>query len=113
MGVESVKAVGEVCAPGDCEVIAVNSELGVKPSLLNTSPEGDGWLVRLRFSNEPSGLMDQAAYNEHVEAQGISCRGSFGTSRSGWWTGPGRNRGELGRSHTAEPFQCCLKFLIW
>eukprot|EP00927_Polykrikos_kofoidii_P050569 TRINITY_DN44464_c0_g1_i1.p1 TRINITY_DN44464_c0_g1~~TRINITY_DN44464_c0_g1_i1.p1 ORF type:complete len:166 (+),score=27.74 TRINITY_DN44464_c0_g1_i1:65-562(+) len=66
---ESVKAVGEVYAPADCEVVAVNARLGDEPSLVNNEPEGDGWLLKLKITSEPSGLMDRASYAKHCEAE--------------------------------------------
>merc|ERR1712217_751733 len=66
---ESVKAVGEVYAPVDCEVVAVNEALADEPALVNSSPLEDGWLVKVKYSGDVSGLMDQAAYDKHVEAE--------------------------------------------
>merc|ERR1712087_402947 len=66
---ESVKAVGEVYAPVDCEVIEVNESLADEPALVNTSPLEDGWLVKVAYTSEVAGLMDAAAYEKHVEAE--------------------------------------------
>merc|ERR1711948_243406 len=61
---ESVKAVGEVYAPVDCEVVEVNESLSDEPALVNSSPLEDGWLVKVKYNGETSGLMDQAAYDK-------------------------------------------------
>merc|ERR1711920_346304 len=66
---ESVKAVGEVYAPADCEVVAVNETLGEEPALVNSSPEGDGWLVKIKLAGDLSDLLDAAAYEKHVESE--------------------------------------------
>mmetsp|Transcript_19275 Transcript_19275/g.30781 ORF Transcript_19275/g.30781 Transcript_19275/m.30781 type:complete len:160 (-) Transcript_19275:49-528(-) len=66
---ESVKAVGEVYAPVDCEVLAVNEKLSDEPATVNSSPEGDGWLVKLKFTGSTDSLMDVAAYKKHVESE--------------------------------------------
>jgi len=61
---ESVKAVSDIYAPADGEVIAVNEGVVDSPELVNSDPYGAGWLVRVRLT-DPSGLdalMDQAAY---------------------------------------------------
>merc|ERR1712032_1782002 len=58
---ESVKAVGEVYAPVECEVVAVNESLADEPALVNTSPLEDGWLVKVKYSGDLSDLMDQSA----------------------------------------------------
>merc|ERR1712187_438226 len=62
---ESVKAVGEVYAPADCEVVEVNGKLGDEPATVNSSPEADGWLVKVKFSGDLSGLMDRPNYDKH------------------------------------------------
>merc|ERR1711870_79361 len=62
---ESVKAVGEVYAPVDCEVSAVNEALSDEPALVNNSPLEDGWLVKLKCSGDASDMMDAAAYEKH------------------------------------------------
>merc|ERR1712083_911945 len=66
---ESVKAVGEVYAPVDCEVIEVNESLADEPALVNSSPQGDGWLIKVKVTGDLSDLMDVEAYQKHVEAQ--------------------------------------------
>jgi glycine cleavage system H protein len=62
--VESVKAVSDVIAPLSGEVIAVNDALTDDPEKINDDPYGDGWLVKVRLSDqsETSSLMDAAAY---------------------------------------------------
>merc|ERR1712187_806442 len=65
----SVKAVGEVYSPVDCEVLAVNEALADEPALVNSSPFEDGWLVKIKCNGEASGMMDAAAYEKHIEAE--------------------------------------------
>ncbi len=65
---ESVKAVSDIYAPADGEVIAVNDEVVSSPELVNSDPYGAGWLVRVRLTN-PAGLddlMDQPAYTAYL-----------------------------------------------
>lgn len=64
--VESVKATSDVyCAlPG--EVIEVNPRLEEDPSLLNSDPYGEGWLIKVRVS-DPSAfetLMPASEYDQ-------------------------------------------------
>merc|ERR1719387_3338680 len=66
---ESVKAVGEVYAPLSCEVIEANSILSDEPALVNKKAESDGWLVKVKISGAPEGMMDRAAYDAHVAAE--------------------------------------------
>eukprot|EP00933_Yihiella_yeosuensis_P005047 TRINITY_DN109465_c0_g1_i1.p1 TRINITY_DN109465_c0_g1~~TRINITY_DN109465_c0_g1_i1.p1 ORF type:complete len:162 (+),score=35.01 TRINITY_DN109465_c0_g1_i1:79-564(+) len=66
---ESVKAVGEVYAPTSCEVVEVNEKLGDEPALINSSPQEEGWLMKVKFSGDVSSLMDSAAYEKHLESE--------------------------------------------
>ena len=66
--VESVKAASDVYAPADGEITAVNEALSADPSLVNTSPAGEGWLWKQTIADESQleGLMDEAAYKAHI-----------------------------------------------
>jgi glycine cleavage system H protein len=63
--VESVKAVSDVIAPLSGEIVEVNTALAEKPETINDDPYGEGWLVRVKLSDdgEKDGLMDAAAYS--------------------------------------------------
>ena len=67
--VESVKAVSPLYAPLAGEIVAVNSALGGEPELVNTSPMGDGWMIRLRPDDAAAvdALMDAEAYAKFVD----------------------------------------------
>ncbi len=69
--VESVKAASEVFAPVSGEVVEVNSPLADNPGLVNESATGDGWFVKIRFTDpsELDGLMDEDAYQKFVQGQ--------------------------------------------
>jgi glycine cleavage system H protein len=66
--VESVKAASDVYAPADGEVTEVNDKLSSDPALVNSAPAGDGWLWKMKLSDEGqlSGLMDEAAYQKLI-----------------------------------------------
>lgn len=49
--VESVKSASPIFAPLAGELTEVNLELEDAPELMNTSPYGDGWIVKMRLSN--------------------------------------------------------------
>eukprot|EP00931_Biecheleriopsis_adriatica_P012182 TRINITY_DN1132_c0_g1_i1.p1 TRINITY_DN1132_c0_g1~~TRINITY_DN1132_c0_g1_i1.p1 ORF type:complete len:171 (+),score=45.20 TRINITY_DN1132_c0_g1_i1:70-582(+) len=66
---ESVKAVGEVYAPVDCEIVEVNDKLSDEPAMVNSSPEEEGWLVKVKFSGGAGELMDRDAYAKHLESE--------------------------------------------
>ena len=65
--IESVKAVSELYAPAGGSVIAVNEALANAPELVNQSPYGNGWMVRVSLSAEPAGLMGAADYAKCCE----------------------------------------------
>ena len=50
--IESVKAVSELYAPVSGEVVESNGALADKPELINDSPYGEGWLMKLRLGDE-------------------------------------------------------------
>lgn len=69
--VESVKAASDIYAPLSGKIVAINEELGDQPSLLNKSPEKDGWLAKIQTEEDSqfNALMDEAAYKAHCEGQ--------------------------------------------
>lgn len=67
--VESVKAASELYSPASGEIIAVNEELDAAPELVNQAPYTEGWMVRIKLSAAPEGLLDAAAYAEHAASE--------------------------------------------
>jgi glycine cleavage system H protein len=67
--VESAKAASDVYAPVGGEVVAANDALASQPDLVNQSPEGEGWFVKLKVANkaEFDALMDEGAYADYVK----------------------------------------------
>jgi glycine cleavage system H protein len=66
--IEAVKAVSELFAPVSGEVLEVNKRLDAEPALVNSSPYGDGWMIKVRLANESEkkDLLDAAAYGKKV-----------------------------------------------
>ena len=62
--VESVKAVSDVIAPLSGEIVEVNLALGDSPDAINNDPYGEGWMVKVRLSDESEKdqLLDAAGY---------------------------------------------------
>jgi glycine cleavage system H protein len=58
-----------IYSPLTGEVIEVNSALESSPDLINKSPEGDGWIVRMRAEvpKELSALMTPDEYEDYEE----------------------------------------------
>ncbi|KAG5467055.1 hypothetical protein LSCM1_01235 [Leishmania martiniquensis] len=65
--VESVKATSNVYSPVNGTVSAVNEKLRDEPGLINQSPEEKGWLIKVKCSEIPKGLMDEAAYKKFLQ----------------------------------------------
>lgn len=66
--VESVKAASDLYAPLSGDVIDVNTELESDPSLINSDPHQDGWLVKIKLSNpsEVEKLLTLAKYKDLI-----------------------------------------------
>jgi glycine cleavage system H protein len=65
--VESVKAASDVYAPISGEVVGVNEELADDPELINADPYGDGWIVRMRPSDDGDESMSPDEYQEFLD----------------------------------------------
>ena len=59
--VESVKAVSDLYAPVDGEVVEVNSSLSERPELINKDPHG-AWMIVLKVAGGGEDLLDAAQY---------------------------------------------------
>lgn len=64
--IESTKSVGELFAPVDGTVTEANQAVVADPSLVNSDPLGDGWLIRVRFTDLPALL----SYDEYTALTG-------------------------------------------
>ncbi|KAJ5067922.1 glycine cleavage system h protein [Anaeramoeba ignava] len=66
--VESVKAVGNFYAPVSGKIISVNSELESTPSLINSQPEDNGWIIEVQLDDksEINQLMNPEQYKKFL-----------------------------------------------
>jgi glycine cleavage system H protein len=69
--VESVKAASDVYAPVSGEIVEVNESLADSPETVNQDAYGEGWLFRLKSSDESemSALMDGDAYETYLATE--------------------------------------------
>jgi glycine cleavage system H protein len=67
--IEAVKAVSDLYCPVEGEIVGVNEALDDDPSLVNSDPYGEGWMVRLKVADPAAveALLDAAAYKDHVD----------------------------------------------
>jgi glycine cleavage system H protein len=66
--VESVKAVSDLYAPVDGEVLEANSAVASNVQLLAEDPYAKGWLIKVRVQSAalPANLLDHDAYQRKV-----------------------------------------------
>lgn len=66
--IEAVKTVSELFAPLSGTIIEVNAKLNDHAELINQDPYGEGWLVKIKFSNagEVNQLLTAAAYQQQI-----------------------------------------------
>ncbi|MEN8374931.1 MAG: glycine cleavage system protein GcvH [Gemmatimonadota bacterium] len=66
--VEAVKAVSDLYMPVGGEVVEMNESLDADPSLVNSDPYGDGWMIKVRVADqsELDALLDGAGYEDHI-----------------------------------------------
>ncbi|ORY83102.1 glycine cleavage H-protein-domain-containing protein [Protomyces lactucae-debilis] len=71
--VESVKSASDIYAPVSGEVLEMNEVLADKPGNLNKGAESDGWLCKVKvtenYESELDALLDEAAYKAHCEGE--------------------------------------------
>ena len=68
--VEAVKTVSDLFAPLSGEVIEFNEALEDEPEKVNTDPYGEGWMVKIKMSDEAqvADLLSVEAYKELIGA---------------------------------------------
>ena len=64
--IESTKSVGELFAPVDGSVVEVNDAVVASPELVNSDPFGEGWLIKVSFTELPTLL----GYDEYTALVG-------------------------------------------
>lgn len=65
--IESVKAVSDLYAPVNGEIVEINKKLLDNPKLLSEDPYGAGWLIKIR--PEPGQTLDHLMTLEQYEKQ--------------------------------------------
>jgi glycine cleavage system H protein len=68
--VEAVKTVSDLFLPVSGEIIEFNDALERKPESVNSDPYGEGWMIKVRMSNqsEVNDLLDSDAYKNLIGA---------------------------------------------
>jgi glycine cleavage system H protein len=63
--IESTKSVGELFAPVNGTVLEINDAVVATPELVNSDPFGEGWLIKVEFTELPE-LLTYAEYSALV-----------------------------------------------
>ncbi|MDF7662565.1 glycine cleavage system protein GcvH [Erwiniaceae bacterium L1_54_6] len=66
---ESVKAASDIYAPLSGEILEINEELEGSPELINSDPYSDGWLFKIKASDESEldSMLDADAYKASID----------------------------------------------
>ena len=65
--IEAVKAVSELYSPLAGEVTEVNAKLDAEPSLVNSDPYGEGWMIKMKVASATGpALHDAEAYKRLI-----------------------------------------------
>ncbi len=64
--VEAVKTVSDLFMPVSGEVLEVNDALESNPELVNSDPYGEGWMIKVKVSEEGSDLISSEEYGELI-----------------------------------------------
>ena len=67
--IEAVKTVSDLYMPVSGKVLSVNTALEIAPETVNKDPYGEGWMIRIQFTNpaDLDGLMSAAEYRDIVD----------------------------------------------
>ncbi|MFY0607271.1 MAG: glycine cleavage system protein GcvH [Cyclobacteriaceae bacterium] len=66
--VEAVKTVSDLFMPLSGEVIEINPNLEANPEVINSDPYGEGWMIKVKISDQGDALLTPAAYGELIGA---------------------------------------------
>jgi glycine cleavage system H protein len=66
--IESTKAVSEIYAPMNGEVLEINDALESSPETLGEDPYGDGWLFKMKTDEGEYALLDAAGYQALIDS---------------------------------------------
>ena len=66
--IDSIKAVSEINTPISGEVIEINNIVERDPSIINKFPLEDGWLLKIKSTDDINHLMEEDDYNKYIES---------------------------------------------
>jgi len=66
--IEAVKTVAELYAPISGKITEINNSLADEAEIINKDPYGEGWIIKIEFTELSGDLLDAAAYKELIAA---------------------------------------------
>jgi len=68
--IEAVKTVSDLFMPVSGEVLEFNEKLESSPEIINTDPYGDGWIIKVRITDQAQvdDLYDAEGYKKLIES---------------------------------------------
>ncbi len=64
--VEAVKTVSDLFMPVSGEVTEVNGEIESNPEIVNSDPYGEGWMIKIKISDQGDHLISAEDYKAEV-----------------------------------------------
>jgi glycine cleavage system H protein len=66
--IEAVKTVSDIYAPVSGKITEINKAINDNPAIVNKDPYGEGWMVKITFSNpeELKDLLDAEGYKKLI-----------------------------------------------
>jgi glycine cleavage system H protein len=66
--IEAVKAVSDLFAPVNGEIVEINDEIKIHPEIVNKDPYGGGWMVKIIIADptQLTTLLDAQAYKSTI-----------------------------------------------
>jgi len=66
---EAVKTVADLYMPIGSEILQINEKIDSNPEIINSDPEGEGWIVKVKIENEDelNKLLTEDQYRELIK----------------------------------------------
>ena len=64
--IEAVKTVSDLFMPLTGEVIEINEAIDSNPELVNSDPYNDGWMIKIKFSDQGDQLISAEDYKKEI-----------------------------------------------
>ena len=66
---ESTKAVSDFYSSVQGSIVEVNNDVVDSPEKINSDPYGNGWLIKIKYTEKSKDLMDAKAYESYLKEE--------------------------------------------